>query len=83
MLGCNVDARRSREVDVRRVAGIENKDGDEVVVGRLLREDKRRSMRGVCEPNVTKAVPLVQLAQFHKPRFINHRQSRSCAYYVL
>ena len=32
MLGCNVDARRSREVDVRRVAGIENKDGDEAVV---------------------------------------------------
>ena len=43
MLGCNVDAKRSREVDVRRIA--EDKDGDEVVVGRLLREDKRRSMR--------------------------------------
>ena len=27
-----VDARRSGEVEVRRVAGIENKDGDEAVV---------------------------------------------------
>jgi hypothetical protein len=45
MLGCNVDARRSRDVDVRRGAGIESKDGDGVVVGRLLRQDKTRSIR--------------------------------------
>jgi hypothetical protein len=47
MLGCNVDARRSRDVDVRRGAGIESKDGDGAVAGRLLRQDKRRSIR-VC-----------------------------------
>jgi hypothetical protein len=39
MLGCNVDARRN--------LGIENKDAGVGVVGRLLRQDKRRFIRRV------------------------------------
>lgn len=39
MLGCNVDARRD--------LGMEHKDADVGVVGRLLRKDKRRFMYDV------------------------------------